>query len=411
MMQLAQIKAWLKWTLSDLFYRWVPRRLPVKVDLSTGVNLIGYAHAEMGLGEALRNTALALQDAQIPFLVRRLDVQLLNRQENLSLDLHVREYCAYRINMIGVNPDMLYRIPGWFGYDEWARRYNIGYWFWELANFPEEWRYAEHLVEEVWVNTDFVAKAVAQRFPKVVKIPFAVGFEDPSPRFSRPYFGLPESVFLFLFSYDFNSSTARKNPQAVIDAFRLAFPDRAAPVCLVVKSINGEQNPEALSQLKASLCDDPRIAFVDDYLSTDEMRGLLNTADAYVSLHCSEGLGLGMAESMYLGKPVIATAYSGNMEFMNADNACLVPYELVPVAAGEYPYHRGQLWARADVSAAAAWMVRLVHEPDLRRQMSIQAAADMRQYHSREVMGQAIRARIAEIDRQLAESGPPHVIA
>ena len=400
---LLRLKAWLKWTLSDWFYKCAPRRHPKKADGSGGVNLIGYAHAEMGLGEALRNTALALEDAQIPFLVRKLDVQLLNRQENRSLDAYVRDYCAYRINMIGVNPDLLYRIPGWLGYDEWAKRYNIGYWFWELANFPEEWRYAEHLVEEVWVNTDFVAKAVAPRFPKVVKIPFAVGFEDPSPHYNRRYFGLPESGFLFLFSYDFNSSSARKNPRAVIDAFKLAFPDRSTPVSLVVKSINGEQNPEALGWLKASLCDDPRIAFVDDYLSTDDMRGLLNTADAYMSLHRSEGLGLGMAESMYLGKPVIATAYSGNMEFMNAENACLVPYELIPVAAGEYPYHRGQWWAKPDISAAAAWMVRLVHDPDLRRDISNRAAADMRQYHSREVMGQAIRARIAEIDNYLAE--------
>lgn len=402
---LGRLKAWLKWMLCDWFYLCVPRRTSGAKDFQPGVNLIGYAHAEMGLGEALRNSALALEDAQIPFLVRKLDVQLLNRQENRTLDPYVRDYCAYRINMIGINPDLLYRIPGWLEYSEWARRYNIGYWFWELANFPEEWRYAEHLVEEVWVNTDFVAKAVAQRFAKVVKIPFAVGFEDPSPRFNRPYFGLPQSGFLFLFSYDFNSSTARKNPQAVIEAFKLAFPHKDAAVCLVVKSINGEQNPEALSRLKASLCDDPRIAFVDDYLSTDEMRGLLNTADTYVSLHCSEGLGLGMAESMYLGKPVIATAYSGNMEFMNAENACLVPYELISVAAGEYPYHRGQLWAKPDIPAAAAWMVRLVHEPDLRRDISNRAAADMRQYHSRKVMGQAIRARIAEIDRNLAECG------
>ena len=397
MVWLARLKAWLKWTLSDWFYRCVPRRTKGAKDFQPGVNLIGYAHAEMGLGEALRNTALALEEAQIPFLVRKIDVQLLNRQENRSLDPYVRDYCTYGINMIGINPDLLYRIPGWLGYDEWARRYNIGYWFWELPNFPVEWRYAEYLVDEVWVNTDFVAKAVAQRFAKVVKIPFAVGFEDPSPRFNRQYFGLPESGFIFLFSYDFNSSSARKNPQAVIEAFKRAFPDRDTPVCLVVKSINGEQNPEALSKLKAALCDDPRIAFVDDYLSTEEMRGLLNTADAYVSLHRSEGLGLGMAESMYLGKPVIATAYSGNMEFMTADNACLVPYTLVPVQQGEYPYNSGQVWADPDVAAAAAWMVRLVYEPTVGREIGVRAADHVRRFHSRDAMGAAIKERIAQI--------------
>lgn len=394
------LKQNIKGALATLFFRSVPRAPHVK-GLAHGVNLIGYAQAEMGLGEALRNTALALKCADIPFLVRKLDVPLLNRQENQSMQQFMVDECRYGINCIGINPDLLYRLPQWLPYEEWGRRYNVGYWFWELPNFPNAWRYACHLVDEVWVNTEFVANAVRQVHDRVCKIPFAIEFEAPDRRFNRQHFGLPETGFIFLFSYDFNSSSARKNPQAVIEAFRRAFPDRDAPVCLVVKSINGEQNPEALSKLKASLCDDPRIAFVDDYLPTEEMRGLLNTADAYVSLHRSEGLGLGMAESMYLGKPVIATAYSGNMEFMTADNACLVPYELIPVAAGEYPYHRGQLWAKPDLSAAAAWMVRLVREPELREQISRRAAADMRQYHSRAVMGQAIRDRISQIDRNL----------
>lgn len=368
-----------------------------------GVNLIGYAQAEMGLGEALRNTAYALKDVQVPFIVRKLNVQLLNRQDNQSLDAYVSEYCAYGINLIGINPDMLYRIPTWVGYEEWAKRYNVGYWFWELENFPHEWRYARYLVDEVWVNTDFVANAVRQLHPKVFKIPFAIDFDTPDPRFNRSYFGLPESGFLFLFSYDFNSSTARKNPQAVINAFRRAFPDLATPVRLAVKSINGEQNPEALAGLKVALGDDPRIFWVDGYLTTEAMRGLLNTADAYVSLHRAEGLGLGMAESMYLGKPVIATDYSGNTEFMNADNSCLVSYSKVPVRAGEYPYHEGQFWADPDIDSAATWMSRLVNEPGLSATVGANAAAFMRAHHSRRVMAHAIADRVMAIEKIIYE--------
>lgn len=398
MLWFARFKAWVKWQLSDLFYRFVPRHTSGAKDFQPGVNLIGYAHAEMGLGEALRNTALALQDAKIRFLVRKLNVPLLNRQENQALQAFVADYCMYGINCIGINPDLLYRLPQWLPYAEWGRRYNVGYWFWELANFPNEWRYAKYLVDEVWVNTDFVASAARQLHSQVFKIPFAVAFDTPADCFDRTYFGLPKSSFVFLFSYDFNSSAARKNPDAVIKAFKFAFPGHLTDVCLVVKSINGEQSPEDLAKLKASLCDDPRIIWVDAYLSTEEMRGLLNVADAYVSLHRAEGLGLGMAESMYLGKPVIATAYSGNMEFMNIDNACLVPYKLIPVAAGAYPYHTGQQWADPDVLTAAAWMVRLVNQPDLRAAIGQCAAAYMRQYHSRDVMGRAIQARIAKIN-------------
>lgn len=396
-----RLEAWkqrLKGCLATLFFRCVPRHR-LKSGLPFGVNLIGYAQAEMGLGEALRNTAWVLENVQIPFLVRKLDVQLLNRQDNHSLDPYVSDYCAYDVNLISINPDLLYRLPAWVGYEEWSRRYNIGYWFWELGNFPHQWRYARYLVDEVWVNTDFVAASVSQVHPRVFKIPFAVEFDAPDARFNRSYFGLPETGFLFLFSYDFNSSAARKNPQAVINTFRLSFPDRAKSVCLVVKSINGEQNSKALAELKESLQDDPRIIWVDGYLSTEEMRGLLNTADAYVSLHRAEGLGLGMAESMYLGKPVIATDYSGNTEFMNAANACMVPYDLIPVEKGEYPHHEGQVWAAPNIDAAVLWMQRLVQEPGLAVGIGGRAATYMREHYSRQAMGRVIASRIEMIER------------
>lgn len=397
---LDRFKGWIKWTLCAVVYRWVPRHAPEILPASTGVNLIGYAQAEMGLGEALRNTAMALKSARIPFLVRKLDVPLLNRQDNLSMQPFMTDYCRYDINCIAINPDLLYRLPQWLPYAEWGRRYNVGYWFWELENFPRAWRYACHLVDEVWVNTDFVADAVRQAHPRVYKIPFAVEFETPSAELDRAYFGLPQDAFLFLFSYDFNSSSARKNPQAVIEAFRLAFPDQDAHVALVVKSINSEQNPEPLAALKASLSGDPRIIWVDGYLTTEKMRALLNASDAYVSLHRSEGLGLGLAESMYLGKPVIATNYSGNVEFMNDSNACMVPYRLVPVESGEYPHFEGQRWAEPDTPAAAGWMQKLVHEPDLARQIGERAADYMREHHSSAVMSAAMSDRIKDIPDQ-----------
>jgi glycosyltransferase involved in cell wall biosynthesis len=397
-MNLFQVfKGWLKWSLSDLFYSGIPRRKPKELSSQSGVNLVGYIQAEMGLGEALRNTARALSNERIPFLVRTLDIKLLNRQENYSLDNYTRNYCDNPINLIGINPDLLYRIPSWLNYEEWTGRYNVGYWFWELENFPKPWRYARHIVDEVWVNTEFVANSVRQIHPNVYKIPFAVEFDSPRSCFNRDYFGLPPSDFIFLFSYDFNSSEVRKNPGAVIEAFQRAFRDSSEKVSLVVKSINGEANQQALKKLKSSLCDDFRIKWVDGYLTTDEMRGLLNMVNVYVSLHRSEGLGLGMAESMYLGKPVIATDYSGNREFMNPDNSCMIPYTLVPVNAGEYPYHEGQYWADPNIDIAATWMKRLVNEPDLSAKIGARASEYMRSKHSLSVMGSAILDRVKAI--------------
>lgn len=401
MVWLARLKAWLKWTLCDLFYRCVPRRSPKEGNQATGVNLIGYANAEMGLGEALRNTALALKDASVPFLVRKLDVQLLNRQQNRSLDPYISDRCAFGINMIGISPDLLYRIAGWLQYDEWSGPYNIGYWFWELPNFPAQWRYATRLVDEVWVSTDFVAGSVQQVHDRVYKIPFAVAFDEPAAAYDRRYFGLPETGTLFLFSYDLNSSTARKNPGDVVKAFRQAFPNGDEPVVLVVKLINGEQAPAALGALKASLHNDARICLIDHYLTTDEMRGLLRTADCYVSLHRSEGLGLGMAESMFLGKPVIATAYSGNMEFMNPNNALLVPYTLVQVAEGDYPFAGGQQWAAPDKSVAADYMRLVVNDPAQIARIGAAARSYMQTHHSIKVMSEAIARRLESINQRL----------
>lgn len=398
----SQLKQKLKGALATLFFRCLPRSYLNTVFLK-GVNLIGYAQAEMGLGEALRNTAMALKYAQIPFLVRKLELPLKHRQENFSMQAFMSGYCRYGINCISINPDYLYRLPQWLSFAEWGRRYNVGYWFWELPNFPVEWRYARYLVDEVWVNTAFVADSVQQAHDRVFKIPFAVEFSEPAASYDRKYFRLPELGTHFLFSYDLNSSTARKNPGAVIEAFHQAFPIGDEPVVLVIKLINGEQAPAVLNVLKVSLESDSRICLIDQYLSTDEMRGLLRTADCYVSLHRAEGLGLGMAESMFLGKPVIATAYSGNMEYMNTDNALLVPYCMIPVQDGEYPFSTGQHWADPDVSVAAEYMRAVAAAPDHMACIGAAAKSYMQSNHSIKVMSQAIEQRLQDIHGVLGD--------
>lgn len=396
------LKYIIKNAFGKIVFGLLPRFIFYKNNKSFGVNLVGYTQAEMGLGEILRSTARCLVKADVPFIVRKLDIVLKNRQSEKSLLNHSSGKCFYPINLIGVNPDMAYRIPVWLSYLEWGTKYNVGFWFWELEKFPNQWKYACKLVDEVWVNTAFVETSVAAVHPRVHKIPFAVEFDEPSKNFDRVYFNLPSSKLLYIFSYDFNSSSMRKNPRAVVQAFKQAFPDGAEEVALVVKSINGELNPEQLIAVKEQLKDDNRIYWIDEYLTTEEMRGLLRTCDCYVSLHRSEGLGLGMAESMYLGKPVIATAYSGNMEFMNDENALLVPYKMVEVRAGEYLYGEGQFWAEADVSAAAAMMRDVFESPGLRESLGSKASAYMRANHSIAVASEALKLRLADIRSRIS---------
>ena len=392
----------LKPSLARLFFLVIPRRLPSIKHQKIGLNLVGYYSGDLGLGEALRYLAKAIHGTTIPFLVRQLKARLLSGQSNQTLNSFLSPECKYPINCIVINPDLIHRLPMWVRYPEWAQRYNIGYWFWELENFPQEWRYSIPLVDEIWVNTEFVANAMRQAHKRVIKIPFAVEFETPSTQYTRQYFSLPESGFLFICTFDFQSSVNRKNPKASIKAFLEAFPSSESNTLLIIKSINAHLHPKLFDDLKIIAQSDPRILFIDKNLNSTEMRGLLQCADCYVSLHRSEGLGLGMAESMFLGKPVIATAYSGNLEFMNEKNACLIPYKKIPVGKDEYLYTKNQVWADPNIPDAVSAMQKIFNDSDFRFNLGKNAREYMHEYHSLAVMGAAIKMRTEEIKALLS---------
>jgi glycosyltransferase involved in cell wall biosynthesis len=200
-----------------------------------------------------------------------------------------------------------------------------------------------------------------------------------------------------LFSFDFNSFATRKNARGAIAAFRRAFGDARRDVRLLIKTINGERHPDALRQLMAATAEDERIEVRDEFLDRNGMWGLQACCDCYVSLHRSEGLGLGMAECMLLGKPVVATAYSGNLAFMDADNSCLVDYSLVPVEEGEYPAWEGQHWAEPDIEQAAGYLRRLADDPDYARRIGERAQASVRQRLSMRVSLDAMAERLTQI--------------
>jgi glycosyltransferase involved in cell wall biosynthesis len=276
-------------------------------------------------------------------------------------------------------------------------RYNIGFWFWELGRFPSAWNGAIDLLDEIWVATDFVREAVAAATTKPVRTIGVAVDATPSRPYTRADFELPPDPFIFLFSFDFASYVARKNPSAVVSAFRAAFPVGNEPVALVLKTINGHRKREALERLKDEAAGDPRVRVLDGFLSRDEVFGLESVADCFMSLHRSEGFGLGLAESMSLGKPVIGTAYSGNLDFMNAGNSCLVGYQLIDVHPGEYPHPEGQVWADPDVDQAAYYMRRLAGDPAFAAALGRQARLDAADGLGRVKVGQRIAGELLRI--------------
>ena len=332
-----------------------------------GVNLYGLVSAHLGIGEAARLYAKALIENDIRCSI--IDVALnVPHARSFKVDADsaapLGMYAA-RVNLVFVNPDYFGEIEKQLAVGEnGARLYTIGFWFWELDVVPDAWDTCINAVDEIWVASSFIEKAFRKKTTRPVRlIPPPLPRQDSLPLAQRDAFGLRAKAFVFLCSFDYHSSIHRKNPKAVIDAFLLAFPAKTENVQLIIKSSNARYYlDEALALLRHAKSDS-RIMLRDGDLSSDQMRALQASADAYVSLHRSEGFGLGIAEMMSMGKPVIATAWSGNLDFMDDSNSFLVVGLEVPVPAGQYPHPEGAHWAEPDVYAASNIMRALVSNP------------------------------------------------
>jgi glycosyltransferase involved in cell wall biosynthesis len=196
-----------------------------------------------------------------------------------------------------------------------------------------------------------------------------------------------------LVMYDFMSSQYRKNPQAAIAAYRIAA--RHHPeLGLVIKTLNGDHHPQALAALRESVADLPHVTFITHFLTRQASWDLMACCDVLLSLHRAEGFGLAPAEMMFLGKPVVATGWSANMDFMTADNSFPVRYELKPLAQALEAYPAGPLWAEADVEHAAHGLMALAGDPALAQRLGQRAARDIREQLSPQAVGARIRQRL-----------------
>jgi len=276
------------------------------------------------------------------------------------------------------------------------RTYRIAYWYWEFDSIPDAWCAHADSVDEVWTATEFIARGLRERlsipvrtlFPGVTLAPFQVR--------EREYFKLDPGRFTFLFTFHMMSVMERKNPLGLIRAFKLAF--RAdEPVTLVLKTSFGDRHPLQFQELLDAAANEPTITIIDEVFSSDDVLSLMNACDAYVSLHRSEGLGLTMAEAMLLGKPVIATAFSGNMDFMNNENSLLVPYERVKVGRPIPPYDADLEWAEPSVEHAARLMRRLFDDQKWAREVGARGQRSAEINLSLDAAGRRISERLAEI--------------
>ncbi|MET3495559.1 glycosyltransferase family 4 protein [Variovorax boronicumulans] len=276
------------------------------------------------------------------------------------------------------------------------RTYRIAYWYWEFDSIPEAWCAHAEQVDEVWTATEFIARGLRERlslpvrtlFPGVTLAPFQIR--------DRAYFNLDKDRFVFLFTFHMVSVMERKNPLGLVRAFKMGF--RAdEPVTLVLKTSFGNRHPEQFQELCEAAAGVPGITIIDQVFSSDEVLSLMHSCDAYVSLHRSEGLGLTMAEAMLMGKPVIATGFSGNMDFMTEDNSLLVSYERVKVGRPIPPYDADLEWAEPSVDHAAQLMRRLYEDPQWAREVGARGKLSAEVNLSLGASGRRIAERLAEI--------------
>lgn len=362
------------------------------MEMAKGVNLIGYARGQFGIGEDVRQAAFALQAAGVPFSICNIEPGPEVSQDDHSVEPLIGNRLPYAVNLLCATGMETARLAATEGKRLFEGRHTIGYWPWELPEWPAAWGHAYDFVDEIWASSRYSFEAYRKSSPKPVRhLPMAVTV-DGTAHLQRPDFGLPDDRFLFVFAFDALSSFARKNPQACVRAFRQAFPLGREPVGLVIKAMRAVPEHPVWQEILEAAAADPRILIVDRTLDKAAVLDLYRSCDAFLSLHRAEGFGRGIAEAMMLGKPAIVTGFSGNMDFTTPGTAALVDHGMQAVAPGEYAFADGLSWADPDVGHAAWWMRRLIEDPWLRHRLADQGRALTRATYAPAAVGQGYAA-------------------
>ncbi len=356
-----------------------------------GINLIGNLSGGIGLGVTTRALATLLKSHRIPFFV--LDVKhaqvdpqpcsafashQVARPESLRhpINLYVLPTSFYK-TFFEANPVFLAN-----------QRLHIANLWWEASRLPPHWIGPLSRFDGILAMSEFIAEVCRGSLPMtpVLRGEHPLDLPD-NVRSDRKEFDLPEEAVVYVASLDPNSDVARKNPGALVRAFRAAFPDSDRNVRLVIRLNNAATDPGrfAADHLQQLAAGDSRVDLLLEPMTYDQILSLYACGDIYLSFHRGEGLGLGMLESMALGKPVIATGWSGNLSFMNHSNSALLRYRLVPVS-GTYPFFRPEVigqdarWADPVLEDAVEWMRKLRGDTRFRQALGAKAEASAREH-------------------------------
>jgi len=367
---------------------------PELATLPFGVNVYGYFRAETGVGQSARNGTDALKSVGVPFTMHNLQASLLSEMDRSVAEFS--ESAHYSANLYFVNADQTavvhrnsVRLP---------RRYNIGFWTWELDEMPWGWDKAFEEYDEIWVPSGFCQAAIAARAPiPVIRIPYSISPPVVGKK-RRQDFSIDSRRFVFLTVFDMRSCFDRKNPLGVVRAFKAAF-SKKNDCELVVKVNHADSAPEKLEWLRSEAAGHS-IRLIEETFRHDDVVALIDASDCIVSLHRSEGFGLVLGEAMLLEKPVIATAYSGNLDFTTPNNSFLVSYNLQEVGPGNPPYPPHCLWADPCLKDASEQMQTVYEKRQLREQRARAGRVLIENQFSPAAVGAAMEARLQLIKQR-----------
>jgi glycosyltransferase involved in cell wall biosynthesis len=365
-----------------------------RLSLHRGATVVGYLRTESGMGELSRSTIRALRAAEYPITTVDVD-DAPQRQFDLSV-AHQDQGHPLPFTIVHVNAPEAVRHAEWLR--PWLEdRYAIGYWAWELEELPENWAEAFAMFREIWTCSVHAATAIGRTAPVPVQAMWPA-LPDAAPSgLRREDLGIPPDRFTFLFAYDLLSESERKNPLGLLSAFRKAF-RRDDRVQIVLKVTNGDLRRDDLARLVEAAAGLP-VTVIERYLSRPDVMALIRMCDSYVSLHRAEGFGYTLAEAMALGRPVIATYYSGNVDFMTPWNSFAVPYRLVEIPEDRGRYRKGALWAEPDEAAAAAMMRAVFEDREQSAEMARRGREDVTRLLSAPACGERIVARLRTVGR------------
>jgi glycosyltransferase involved in cell wall biosynthesis len=377
---------------------------PFSRPLPPGINVCGYIRNESGLGTLTRGYIRTLRGLGMAVALKDVSTLSVNRSEDADVTSFDEEH-PHPVNLVCVNADQHFVV---MAHDErfFRDRYNIGVWNWELPRFPVEWHDRFEHYDEIWAGSSMIVNALAPVSPiPVVRMPPVMTFGQVGDRErGRQRLGLRPDEFAFLFIFDFHSYAERKNPLGTIAAFKRAF-GRRDKVRLVIKCVNSHSDGATMAAIQEE-ASDRHIQVVAEYMPYGRVTDLMAACDAYVSLHRAEGIGLTIAEAMSMGKPVIATGWSGNVDFMDVSNSYPVSFELTKLSDDVGPYRAGETWAEPSVDHAAQ-LVRRVFENRAEAGAKGQTARrHVLEHFSQERVARVMAERLSVIEARQARKTP-----